>query len=51
MTCVCVVNIPTVDGIPDIRYLDFTVSNKCNLACIHCNPFVLKQAGLKMVRS
>lgn len=29
-----------VDGIPDIRYLDFTVSNKCNLACIHCNPFV-----------
>jgi MoaA/NifB/PqqE/SkfB family radical SAM enzyme len=25
---------------PDIRYLDFTVSNKCNLACIHCNPFV-----------
>ena len=30
----------TVDGTPDIRYLDFTVSNKCNLACIHCNPFV-----------
>jgi MoaA/NifB/PqqE/SkfB family radical SAM enzyme len=29
-----------VDGKPDIRYLDFTVSNKCNLACIHCNPFV-----------
>ena len=27
-------------NIPDIRYLDFTVSNKCNLACIHCNPFV-----------
>mgnify|MGYP001085924722 CR=1 FL=1 len=27
-------------GMPDIRYLDFTVSNKCNLACIHCNPFV-----------
>ncbi|MDA9302492.1 twitch domain-containing radical SAM protein [bacterium] len=25
---------------PDIRYLDFTLSNKCNLACIHCNPFV-----------
>lgn len=25
---------------PDIRYLDFTVSNKCNIACIHCNPFV-----------
>lgn len=24
----------------DIRYLDFTLSNKCNLACIHCNPFV-----------
>ena len=21
-------------------YLDFTISNKCNLACIHCNPFV-----------
>ena len=30
----------TVDDTPDIRYLDFTVSNKCNLACIHCNPFV-----------
>lgn len=30
----------TVDTTPDIRYLDFTVSNKCNLACIHCNPFV-----------
>lgn len=29
-----------VEDIPDIRYLDFTVSNKCNLACIHCNPFV-----------
>lgn len=29
-----------VDDIPDIRYLDFTVSNKCNLKCIHCNPFV-----------
>lgn len=25
---------------PDIRYLDFTISNKCNLACLHCNPFV-----------
>ena len=25
---------------PDIRYLDFTLSNKCNLACIHCTPFV-----------
>ena len=25
---------------PDIRYLDFTISNKCDLACIHCNPFV-----------
>ena len=25
---------------PDIRYLDFTLSNKCNLACIHCGPFV-----------
>lgn len=25
---------------PDIRYLDFTLSNKCNLACVHCNPFV-----------
>lgn len=24
----------------DIRYLDFTLSNKCNLACIHCGPFV-----------
>jgi len=24
---------------PDIR-LDFTLSNKCNLACIHCGPFV-----------
>jgi MoaA/NifB/PqqE/SkfB family radical SAM enzyme len=30
----------TVDTPPDIRYLDFTISNKCNLACIHCNPFV-----------
>lgn len=30
----------TVDTVPDIRYLDFTVSNKCNLKCIHCNPFV-----------
>lgn len=30
----------TVDSPPDIRYLDFTVSNKCNLACIHCNSFV-----------
>lgn len=30
----------TVDTTPDIRYLDFTVSNKCNIACIHCNPFV-----------
>jgi MoaA/NifB/PqqE/SkfB family radical SAM enzyme len=29
-----------VDSAPDIRYLDFTVSNKCNLACIHCDPFV-----------
>jgi MoaA/NifB/PqqE/SkfB family radical SAM enzyme len=29
-----------VDTKPDIRYLDFTVSNKCNLACIHCGPFV-----------
>lgn len=29
-----------VDTTPDIRYLDFTVSNKCNIACIHCNPFV-----------
>ena len=29
-----------IDSMPDIRYLDFTVSNKCNLACIHCNPFV-----------
>lgn len=29
-----------VDSIPDIRYLDFTLSNKCNLACIHCRPFV-----------
>ena len=29
-----------VDSTPDIRYLDFTVSNKCNIACIHCNPFV-----------
>lgn len=29
-----------IDSVPDIRYLDFTVSNKCNLACIHCNPFV-----------
>jgi MoaA/NifB/PqqE/SkfB family radical SAM enzyme len=26
--------------IPDIRYLDFTLSNKCNLACIHCNASV-----------
>jgi MoaA/NifB/PqqE/SkfB family radical SAM enzyme len=26
--------------VPDIRYLDFTLSNKCNIACIHCNPFV-----------
>lgn len=30
----------SVDDTPDIRYLDFTVSNKCNIACIHCNPFV-----------
>jgi len=30
----------TVDSVPDIRYLDFTLSNKCNLACIHCDPFV-----------
>lgn len=30
----------TIDTIPDIRYLDFTLSNKCNIACIHCNPFV-----------
>ena len=30
----------TVDSAPDIRYLDFTLSNKCNLACIHCDPFV-----------
>ena len=30
----------SVDSKPDIRYLDFTISNKCNLACIHCNPFV-----------
>ena len=29
-----------IDTTPDIRYLDFTVSNKCNIACIHCNPFV-----------
>lgn len=29
-----------VDSAPDIRYLDFTLSNKCNLACIHCGPFV-----------
>jgi len=29
-----------VDSVPDIRYLDFTLSNKCNLACIHCGPFV-----------
>ena len=29
-----------VDSTPDIRYLDFTLSNKCNLACIHCGPFV-----------
>jgi len=29
-----------VDSEPDIRYLDFTLSNKCNLACIHCGPFV-----------
>lgn len=29
-----------IDSVPDIRYLDFTLSNKCNLACIHCNPFV-----------
>lgn len=29
-----------VDTTPDIRYLDFTLSNKCNLACIHCGPFV-----------
>ena len=29
-----------IDTLPDIRYLDFTLSNKCNLACIHCNPFV-----------
>lgn len=29
-----------VHDLPDIRYLDFTLSNKCNLACIHCNPFV-----------
>lgn len=29
-----------IDTMPDIRYLDFTVSNKCNLACIHCDPFV-----------
>lgn len=28
------------DDDPDIRYLDFTLSNKCNLACIHCGPFV-----------
>jgi len=30
----------SVDTTPDIRYLDFTLSNKCNLACIHCGPFV-----------
>ena len=30
----------TATSKPDIRYLDFTISNKCNLACIHCNPFV-----------
>jgi len=30
----------SADMEPDIRYLDFTLSNKCNLACIHCNPFV-----------
>ena len=30
----------TANSKPDIRYLDFTISNKCNLACIHCNPFV-----------
>lgn len=29
-----------IDSAPDIRYLDFTLSNKCNLACVHCNPFV-----------
>lgn len=29
-----------VDTVHDIRYLDFTLSNKCNLACIHCGPFV-----------
>lgn len=29
-----------VETMPDIRYLDFTLSNKCNLACIHCRPFV-----------
>ena len=29
-----------VDTPHDIRYLDFTLSNKCNLACIHCGPFV-----------
>lgn len=29
-----------IDSVPDIRYLDFTLSNKCNIACIHCNPFV-----------
>lgn len=29
-----------IDTKPDIRYLDFTVSNKCNVACIHCGPFV-----------
>lgn len=29
-----------VDTPHDIRYLDFTLSNKCNLACVHCNPFV-----------
>lgn len=29
-----------VDSPPDIRYLDFTLSNKCNLACIHCGPYV-----------
>jgi MoaA/NifB/PqqE/SkfB family radical SAM enzyme len=29
-----------IEDKPDIRYLDFTLSNKCNLACIHCNSFV-----------